>query len=106
MSRKDDEACAEALDIAQAQLKGWVAERKRLEDVFAEKDALIAELLDALEDVVNQACYASGPGAGSHLDSMALSAYAHGMRVLAKLGRIEIEHEVGRRVLGRWKRDE
>lgn len=115
MSREDDEACAEALDIAQAQLKGWVAERKRLETVFAEKDALIADLIDALEDVVNQACVTfeqveDGPNPSlvqsEVLDSMALSAYAHGMRVLARLGRIEIQTSVGRRVIGRWKRDD
>jgi hypothetical protein len=55
-------------------------------------------LLDALEDVVNQACGDNG----GQLDSMALSSYARGMRILAEHGRIKIEHDVGRRVIAVW----
>lgn len=115
MSREDDDTCAEALDIARVHLAEWAEERKRLEKVFAEKDALIEELIDALEDVINQACVTfeqveDGPNPSlvqsEVLDSMALSAYAHGMRVLARLGRIEVEHEYGRRVVGRFVKDD
>lgn len=51
-------------------------------------------LLDALEDVVNQSCRD-----GDRLDSQALSAYAHGLRVLAEHGRVKVESEYGRRVI-------
>lgn len=54
-------------------------------------------LLDALEGVLEQACYGE-VGSGEY-DSMALTAYAHGLRVLAKYGRVKIVHEVGRRVI-------
>ena len=57
------------------------------------------EALEALADVVNQACYSDKDR--PELDSMAISAYADGMRVLAKHGRFQITHEVGRRVCGR-----
>jgi hypothetical protein len=61
------------------------------------------DLLDTLEDVINQACWIDGGG----LDSSALSAYADGMRLLAKHNRLVIEREYGRRVIGHWptKRD-
>jgi len=55
-------------------------------------------LLDALEDMVNQACSVDD----RTLDSRALSAYAHGIRVLADYGRIRITAEYGRRVIGEW----
>lgn len=57
-------------------------------------------LLDALEDVVNQACSNPHDPKDPELDSMALSAYAHGMRTLAKYGWLEINSEHGRRVIG------
>jgi hypothetical protein len=63
------------------------------------KAGAVEELLDALEDVVNQACWSNDDGL---LDSMALSAYAHGLRTLAEYGRVTIEHSVGRRVIAHW----
>lgn len=57
------------------------------------------ELLNALEDMVNQACGISHSDA---LDSMALTAYANAMRLLAEYGRIKIKREYGRRVIGKW----
>ena len=58
----------------------------------------LEEVLDVLEDVVNQACLA-----GDNLvDSMALTAYADAMRLLARHGRLDVEDEDGRRVIGRW----
>jgi len=53
------------------------------------------ELLDTLYDVITQACLLP---AGSY-DSMALSAYADGIRVLAKAGRLVIVKDDGRRVI-------
>lgn len=108
----------ETLDTARAAEKFWeerwreaAAQREQMQ---VERDAARAEvaalrgqreeLIDALEDMVNQACtVADDREGGLHLDSMALSAYADGMRTLAKLDRIDVEHEVGRRVIGRWK---
>lgn len=58
------------------------------------------ELRDTLLDVLSQACGTSDDGA---LDSLALSAYADGLRLLAKHKVITIEGEVGRRVIARVK---
>ena len=60
------------------------------------------DLLDVLEDVISQACGACGPGGQGNLDSMALSAYADGIRVLAAHGRVRITSEGGRRVIAEW----
>jgi len=57
------------------------------------------ELLETLEDVINQAC---GRSRDDCIDSMALTAYAGAMRLLAKYGRIKIINDVGRRVIGEW----
>jgi hypothetical protein len=57
------------------------------------------ELLDALESMVNQACGVSG---SDTLDSMAISAYASAIRLLAKYGRVKIKTEAGRRVIAEW----
>lgn len=67
-------------------------------------------LLDTLIDVVNQACYCKlEPGAsyysdkhGYVLDSMALSANAHAMRLLAKYNKLKILDEYGRRIIAQW----
>ncbi len=61
-------------------------------------DMQIDELLDALADVLNQACHA-GPRDGE-IDSMALSAYTDGLLLLAKYGRFEVRVHCGRRVQG------
>lgn len=61
------------------------------------------ELIDVLEDVINQACR---NGEKNELDSLALSAYASGMRKLAELGRLTITHQYGRRVIGYWNNEE
>ena len=57
------------------------------------------ELLEALEDMVRQHCPEDEDGL---IDSMALSTHAEAMRLLARTGRLTIESEHGRRVLGRW----
>jgi hypothetical protein len=57
----------------------------------------IEELLDVLTDVIHQACWDGGNR--NQLDSMAVSAYADGIYVLAANGRVAITHEAGRRVI-------
>jgi hypothetical protein len=62
------------------------------------------ELLEALEDMVNQHCTTTNTkGEIPHLDSMALSANADAMRILAKHNKIVIESQYGRRIIARWK---
>lgn len=54
----------------------------------------IADLEETLEAVIWQAC-------GDHggVDSMAITAYADGIRELAKRGKLRIESEYGRRII-------
>lgn len=56
------------------------------------------ELLDALQDCIAQACSLTDSD-GVEYDSMALSAYADGLRILSKYGRVRITNDVGRRVI-------
>jgi hypothetical protein len=55
------------------------------------------ELLDALDDVLAQACLTDD----GTLDSMALSAYADGLHLLAEHGRVVIIQQNGRRVIAK-----
>lgn len=57
------------------------------------------DLIIALHGVIWQAC---GDDYGN-VDSRALSLYADAMRLLARLGVLEIEREYGRRVIGKLK---
>ena len=59
---------------------------------------MLDEALDLLADMVGQHCYSPDGG----LDSMALSANAAAMRFLTTIGRIRIEREYGRRVIGQF----
>ena len=52
--------------------------------------------LDTLQGVLSQACWNQLDG---EYDSLALSAYADGLRLLAKHNRVTITHEAGRRVI-------
>lgn len=61
----------------------------------------VEELLDTLECVIAQACQVT-ENEETFLDSMALSAYAEGMRLLAKHDRLVIDNAYGRRVIGHW----
>jgi hypothetical protein len=61
-------------------------------------DAQLTEALDMLADVLAQAC---GQLDG-RLDSMALTAYAEGIRLLHRYERVVIEEERGRRVIARF----
>lgn len=56
------------------------------------------ELVRVLYDVLYETC-AEDDG---RADSRAISAYADGLRLLARLGLFEIEDEAGRRVIGRF----
>lgn len=62
----------------------------------------VDHLLDALSEVIQQACYVEEEG----LDSQGLSAYAEGLRVLAEYGRALITGERGDRVLAQWVEQE
>lgn len=57
---------------------------------------MVTELEDLLIDVLNQACQIDT----GELDSMAISAYADGLRYLAKIGVFEIKVDRGKRVIG------
>ena len=66
---------------------------------------LIAELTDALMDMVSQHCSVlrykkkSSPYV---LDSMCISANANAIRLLARMGKIEIIVSQTKRVIGKW----
>ena len=62
---------------------------------YVHAELVLCELID----MVNQHCSQCD---GEYLDSMALSANADAMRLLAKLGVIEITKEYGRRVIGQF----
>lgn len=71
--------------------------------IVAAKDEEIARLKETLEDVLNQATQTRE--GWPHCDSMALSAYASGLRLMAELGMFVIESEYNRRVIGHWKQN-
>mgnify|MGYP001607007632 CR=1 FL=1 len=56
-------------------------------------------LVDALESMVRQHCATAVEG---EYDSMAISANAEAMDALEQERRFKIDHEVGRRVIGRF----
>ena len=68
--------------------------REELENISKE------ELVETLYWAMYQACYYAEEG---YADSLALSAYADALRLLARLGLFEIESEYGRRVIGKFK---
>lgn len=109
--KKQLRECIEALETEQPQVAGLAGLRaqydgsqRTLSAVMAEhtetvtelalKTAAEKQLLDALDDVINQACCE-----GDLVDSMALSAYADAMRLLEEYGRLEIRTDRGRRVI-------
>ena len=61
-----------------------------------------AELLEYVESAVIQGCY----GPDGILDSMAISTWADGLRLLAAHGRVEIIEEHGRRVIAKLVTEE
>lgn len=76
----------------------WPCDAERLLDALDEAEREVRLALDTLEDVIGQAC---GDGERG-LDSVALSAYANGMRYLARHKRLVIDDEYGRRVIAHW----
>ena len=64
----------------------------------AEKKRLLEQLIEVNMELVAQDCVMQD---GS-LDSTAITTYADAMRFLAKHGKITIEKEYGRRVIGYW----
>lgn len=64
-------------------------------------DALVIspqdDILDALEDVITQAC-----SRGETVDSMSFTSYAYAMRLLSRYGRLKVDSDLGRRVIGRF----
>lgn len=76
--------------------KHTAAMRAELQVEQREVQAQVAALQDTLVDVLNQACQMPD---GS-IDSCALSAYADGLRLLAKHGRFTITDQFARRVIG------
>ena len=52
---------------------------------------------DLAESMIRNTCTNN-----ENVDSMAISTYAAAIRFLASIGCIKIEHECGRRVIGRW----
>ena len=65
----------------------------------ADCDKAIEELLDVLEWTLWQACGPRRKDDAQEMDSMALSSYADGIRLLAAYGRVTITEEAGRRVI-------
>ncbi len=61
-------------------------------------DLMVEELIDVLRDVINQACLMED----GTLDSIGFTANANAMRMLARLGKLEIDSEYGRRVIAHW----
>jgi hypothetical protein len=89
----------------QTKIRNDYLEARQLEMTKDAVGRLNEELIEALIDVTNQGCYsANGTNQDNpEIDSMALSAYAHALRLLAQLGKFEITSEYGRRVIGSWK---
>ena len=78
-----------------------LSDRQRLDrdHIFDDLVQKNDELLDALQEMVAQHCESTE--AQCTLDSCAISSNADAMRILAKYGRLKIEREFGRRVIGR-----
>jgi len=64
-----------------------------------EQSNQIEDLSNSLLEVLWQACSTREASADDSMDSFGISAYADGMRQLAKLGKVEVEVDVGRRVI-------
>lgn len=62
-------------------------------------ESKLNETIGALVDMVNQHCSEEG----DEWNTMALSANAHAVDVLASLGRVEIIRECGRMIVFKWK---
>lgn len=68
------------------------------EDFFEAKKE-IEYLHELLMDLLRQSCSVDSKDESYEFDSMAISTYAEAMRHLASLGKLEIQVDVGRRVI-------
>lgn len=88
-----------------AQIRKGMEGRTRYEGQEERDDEFLLRLFDEavwnLEDCLRQACYDVSHGSDTY-DSMALSAYAEGLRFMADLGKFKIENEFARRVIGKF----
>ena len=64
--------------------------------------ASVMDLLDSLTEDLVDMVVSNCMAADKTLDSFAVSSNADAMRLLADLGKIDITHDHGRRVLARW----
>lgn len=65
------------------------------------------DIVEALIDMVQQHCLMNIEGDSiTYLDSMGLSANADAMRLLARMGKMEVKQEYGKRVIGCWVTEE
>jgi hypothetical protein len=72
---------------------------RAMESKIRFNDEESGRLLDALVGMIEQHVYENNDG---NLDSMAVSANAAALRLLAQFGKVKIESEHGRRVIARW----
>jgi len=82
-------------------VRGLVALRNAAPALIAEvkvQRETIRQLVIDFQDALNQACCQ----ADEVIDSGGLSAYADGLRLMARLGYFVITGEYGRRVIGNW----
>ncbi len=99
--RKVEEIMSVVEKIAKA-FKEWEETQwKKLKEIVTEdklKEIDVYELVLTLYWVLHQ----STADENNEADSRAISSYARGLRLLAKLGLFKIEHEYGRRVIGKF----
>lgn len=99
----------DSIKLLQAEIEGMASLLLDVQRDCVNANLQVTELLEALEDITNQHCrvsYRDGMNVydekGYHLDSMALSANAHAMQILAKHGRLKVTRSYGRRMIGKW----
>jgi len=87
-----------------ARIRKGMEGRTRYERQEERDDEFLLRLFDEavwdLEDCLRQACW--NDTRSDTYDSIALSAYAEGLRFLADLGKFKIEQEFARRVIGKF----
>lgn len=87
----------------QARATAWAKTQLKIDDIVKDNDRLKqgrAELIACLKEILTMQCET----ASGHLDSMGDSAYAEALRLLDKLGVVEIVGEDSNRcIIARWK---
>lgn len=64
------------------------------------------EAVELVRDLVGQHCSIRDEGDGGEIDSRTLSGNRDAIKFLSRCGKIEILYESGRRVIGKWKKQE